>query len=192
MSKSHKINMQDLNDVRGYYAIGFAVLLPTLFCSIIAYNHNNNAWGDMFVMLLSLSTGMIAIAKHKETQIMKNQLPEKFDLKRSNRIKLNAIIGTSIMPIIFLLMVFGIGTILTMFEDYANISPESSSDLLQRAILGMSTEILSIIISYVIGMRFCRIAIDESSNEHFEIFGEKDYFPLRFFASKEKNEQNNS
>jgi uncharacterized membrane protein len=186
MSKSHKITMQDINDVRGYYAIGFAVIIPSLFCAYFAYEHESEVWGNLFIMITAFALGMIAVAKHKETQVMKNKLPKQFDQKTSTRIKINVIIGTTLMPIVFLIMIFGTGTTLGLIEIYAQISIHSSPDILQRAILGMSTEILSIIIAYMVGMRYCGIAIDAASKEHFDIFGEKDVYPLRFFSGRNK------
>lgn len=189
MSKSHKITMQDINDVRGYYAIGFAAILPSLFCALFAYENDNRVWGNLFIMIIAFATGMIAIAKHKETQVMKNKLPKQFDYKRSTRIKINVIIGTTLMPIVFLIMIFGTGTALGLVEMYTQIKVQSSQDLLQRSITGMSTEILSIIVSYMIGMRYCGIAIDTASKEHFDIFGEKDVYPLRFFSGRKKEHE---
>lgn len=193
MSKSHKITMQDINDVRGYYAIGFAAIIPSLFCALFAYEQDNEIWGNLFIIIVALATGMIAFAKHKETQVMKNKLPQQFDYKRSVRIKINVIIGTTLMPIVFLIMIFGTGIALGLVEMHTQIHVQSSPDILQRSVTGMSTEILSIIIAYIVGMKYCEIAIDTASEEHLDIFGEKDVYPLRFFSRrKTKNKRGNN
>ncbi|MCP4394717.1 MAG: hypothetical protein GY804_10695 [Alphaproteobacteria bacterium] len=181
--KKNREIMQDINDVRGYYAIGLAVLIPSIFGSILAYKFGNNTWTSILLIIASMATGMIAFAKTREIKVMQKELPKQFNSKRSTKIKINTIIGTSAMPIIFLFMIFVTGSALPFLEHLTYTTLDTEPSTLQKMIFGIFSEFISVTTSYFIGMRFCRIAIFDASEEHYEIFGEKDYFPLKFLST---------
>jgi MFS family permease len=185
--KNNREIMQDINDVRGYYSIGFATFIPSVLGTILAYQFKHDAWTSMLTIIAVIAMITIIYAVIKERKIFATKtLPKNYDHKRSLKIKLNAIIGTSSMPVIFLFMIFTTAAALPFLYNFTYVDIIPRPPLLHQILYGFFSECISIALSYLIGMRFCRLAIEDASKEHYDIFGETDYYPLAFLAPPTK------
>lgn len=179
--------MQDINDIRGYYSIGFATFIPSLLGTIVAYQFKHDAWTSMLIIITVIAAMMILYALTKERKIFATkELPKNYDHKQGFKIKINAIIGTSSMPIIFLFMIFTTSSALPFLYNFTYLDTINRDPIVHHVLYGFFSEYISIALSYFIGMKFCRLAIEDASKEHYDIFGEKDYYPLTFLSTPSK------
>lgn len=179
--------MQDINDIRGYYSVGFATFIPSMIGTLIAYQFKHDAWTSMLIIIAIIAGTMILYAVIKERKIFENKkLPENYDRKQSLKIKVNAIIGTSSMPVIFLFMIFTTSAALPFLYNFTYFDVIHRAPIIHHVLYGFFSEYISIALSYFIGMKFCRLAIEDASKEHYDIFGEEGYYPLTFLSAPSK------